>query len=410
MTVLPEHADDRAQAPAAGGAEPSATGGAEPPATGGGQLPATGGAEPSATGVAERPGRADSQAGSERSAEVGRLVTTRFGRLVTTRFGRLVTARPGWLATARSGRHVTARSGWLVTTLAVLVALLMLGHSLVPNALGNAGSLLETFLPWLGVSVPVLLAAALLRRSVVACAAVALTALVWCSLFAGTVLDKSSGGGDLSVVSHNVHDGNPDPRRTARDLAASGADVIALQELTSRTAPVYERTLASAYPYHAVRESVGLWSKRPLRAAEPLAIMPWTRALRATVDTPKGPLAVYVAHLASIRVHPSSGFATEKRNEAGARLAGFVREERLPRVVVVGDLNGTTDDRALRPLTSRLRSAQEEAGQGFGFSWPAAFPVVRLDQILARGVTPVSAWTLPRTGSDHLPVAASFRL
>ncbi|GGV15864.1 endonuclease/exonuclease/phosphatase family protein [Streptomyces spectabilis] len=311
---------------------------------------------------------------------------------------------------SQAGGGRSHRSGWLVATLAVLVALLMLGHSLVPNALGNSGSLLETFLPWLGASVPVLLGAALLRRSAVACAAVALTAVVWCSLFAGTLLDKSSPGGDLSVVSHNVHDGNPDPGRTARDLAASGADVIALQELTARTAPVYERTLAATYPHHAVRESVGLWSKRPIRDVEPLAIMPWTRALRATVDTPKGPLAVYVAHLASIRVHPSSGFATEKRNEAAARLAGFVREEKLPRVVVAGDLNGTVDDRALRPLTSRLRSAQEEAGQGFGFSWPASFPVVRLDQILSRGVTPVSARTLPRTGSDHLPVAAAFRL
>ncbi|MCI3930209.1 endonuclease/exonuclease/phosphatase family protein [Streptomyces sp. AN091965] len=345
---------------------------------------------PRADGQAELPERAGSQAELAECAEVQAQLSER--------------------TEAPAGGSRSDRAGWIVAALAVFVALLMLGHSLVPNTLGNAGSLLETFLPWLGVSVPVLLAAALLRRSAVACAAVALTAIVWCSLFAGTVLDKSSTGGDLSVVSHNVHDGNPDPKRTARDLAASGADVIALQELTSRTAPVYERTLADAYPYHAVRESVGLWSKRPLRAAEPLAIMPWTRALRATVDTPKGPLAVYVAHLASIRVHPSSGFATEKRNEAAARLAGFVREEKLPRVVVVGDLNGTTDDRALRPLTSRLRSAQEEAGQGFGFSWPAAFPVVRLDQVLARGVTPVSAWTLPRTGSDHLPVAASFRL
>ncbi|MFB7500197.1 hypothetical protein ACFC09_36875 [Streptomyces sp. NPDC056161] len=46
----------------------------------------------------------------------------------------------------------------------------------------------------------------------------------------------------------------------------------------------------------------------------------------------------------------------------------------------------------------------------FGFGWPAAFPVARIDQILVKGVTPVSARTLPRTGSDHLPVAAALRL
>ncbi|MFD7288542.1 endonuclease/exonuclease/phosphatase family protein [Streptomyces sp. NPDC059863] len=84
--------------------------------------------------------------------------------------------------------------------------------------------------------------------------------------------------------------------------------------------------------------------------------------------------------------------------------------ESLPRVVVVGDFNGTIDDTALRPLTAQLRSAQEAAGDGVRFSWPAAFPVAGIDQILVKGVTPVSARTLPRTGRDHLPVAAALRL
>ncbi len=75
--------------------------------------------------------------------------------------------------------------------------------------------------------------------------------------------------------------------------------------------------------------------------------------------------------------------------------------------MLLGDLNGTTDDRAFAGLTSQLRSAQETAGDGFGFSWPAGFPVVRIDQILVRGVEPQRSWVLPATGSDHLPVAAT---
>ncbi len=78
--------------------------------------------------------------------------------------------------------------------------------------------------------------------------------------------------------------------------------------------------------------------------------------------------------------------------------------------MILGDFNGSVDDSALRGLTGSLRSAQREAGDGFGFTWPAAFPVVRIDQILVSGVTPRAAWTLPATGSDHLPVAASLRL
>ncbi|MFI6054890.1 endonuclease/exonuclease/phosphatase family protein [Streptomyces violascens] len=295
---------------------------------------------------------------------------------------------------------------------AVLCALLMALHSLVPNTVGNLGSLLQTVLPWTGLAVPLLLALAVARRSAPAAVAVLAPAVVWCSLFAGTLVDKGSGGGDLTVVSHNVNEENADPGRTARALATSGADVLALEELPRRATArsTYEQELASGYPYSAVRGSVGVWSKYPLRAAEPLEIMPWTRALRATLDTPKGPVALYVAHLASVRVLPTVGFATATRNESAAKLAAAVRAEPLARVLVVGDFNGSADDSALRTLTGQLRSAQTEAGDGFGFTWPAGFPVVRLDQIMVKGLTPVTSWTLPDTGSDHLPVAASLRL
>jgi len=54
-----------------------------------------------------------------------------------------------------------------------------------------------------------------------------------------------------------------------------------------------------------------------------------------------------------------------------------------------------------------MQSAQSVAGDGFGFTWPASFPVVRIDQILVRGVKPDSSWVLPANGSDHRPVEAS---
>ncbi|WP_146252216.1 hypothetical protein [Streptomyces carminius] len=44
---------------------------------------------------------------------------------------------------------------------------------------------------------------------------------------------------------------------------------------------------------------------------------------------------------------------------------------------------------------SRLRSVQDAAGDGFGFSRPAEFPVVRVCRILVRGVEPRSSWLLP---------------
>ena len=134
--------------------------------------------------------------------------------------------------------------------------------------------------------------------------------------------------------------------------------------------------------------------------------MDYTRALRTTVATDQGPLAVYVAHLGSARVNPRAGFWTDSRDRGAQALGKAIAAEQHERVVLLGDLNGTMDDRAFADLTSQLRSAQNAAGDGFGFTWPASFPVARIDQILVRGVKPESSWVLPATGSDHLPVAA----
>lgn len=170
-------------------------------------------------------------------------------------------------------------------TLAVLLAL----RSHLPSGPGQLGSLAQTLAPWSGVAVPVLLVLALARRSAPAQIAVVLTALIWGALFGGVLIDKRQQGGGLTVVSHNVDEANRDPEGTARRLAASGADIIALEELRAAAVPAYERVLNRAYGHHSVRGTVGLWSTYPLSDTESVAIMPWTRALRSTVETPKGP-------------------------------------------------------------------------------------------------------------------------
>ncbi|MEU6222100.1 endonuclease/exonuclease/phosphatase family protein [Streptomyces sp. NPDC047042] len=300
----------------------------------------------------------------------------------------------------------------------------MMLHSSIPNRVGNLGSLTETFLPWFGVFIPLLLAGAFLRRSASAVAALLLPVIVWLSLFGALLGDKSHAGSDLVLASHNVSADNPDPVGTARDLAASGADVLALEELDDQATGTYEKELAKAYPYRTVQGTVGLWSKLPLSDSRPVEIetdygplaatkptdvrMADNRALRTTVATDHGPLAVYVAHLGSVRVNPRSGFWTGTRDRNAQALGRALAAERNNRVVLLGDLNGTTDDRALAGLTSKLHSAQDTAGDGFGFTWPAKFPVARIDQILVRGVEPDSSWVLPSTGSDHLPVAAGI--
>ncbi|MEU8520265.1 endonuclease/exonuclease/phosphatase family protein [Streptomyces sp. NBC_01216] len=303
------------------------------------------------------------------------------------------------------------RRGILLAGCSVLLTLLMVLHSDIPNRIGNLGSLTETFLPWLGLCVPVLLVLALLRRSATALIALLLPSVVWLNLFGGLITDKSAGGGDLTVATHNVNADNPDPGGTARRIAESGADVVALEELKSEMVPIYERGLSGTYPYHSVQGTVGLWSKFPMRDTRDVDIrLGWTRAMRSTVTTPQGEVAVYVAHLPSVRVKLNAGFTANQRDKSADALGEAIAGDPHRRIVLLGDLNGTMNDRSLNAVTSQLRSTQGASGDGFGFSWPASFPMARIDQIMVKGVEPVSSWTLPETESDHLPIAARIRL
>ncbi|MFG2358556.1 endonuclease/exonuclease/phosphatase family protein [Streptomyces sp. NPDC048521] len=299
----------------------------------------------------------------------------------------------------------------VLAALGLLLALVMLVHSRIPNRVGNLGSLTETFLPWLGVAIPVLMVLALIRKSATALITLLLPAIVWLNLFGGLLTDKSGSGGDLVVATHNVNADNPDPAATATDVAASGADVLALEELPASAVPVYEKALSRTYKYHAVVGTVGLWSTYPMSGVRAVDIkLGWKRAMRATVATPRGPVAVYVAHLPSVRVKMEAGFTARQRDKSADALGEAIADETVQRVILLGDLNGTMNDRSLNAVTAQMRSTQGAAGSGFGFSWPASFPMARIDQIMVKGVEPQSSWTLPRTDSDHLPVAARVKL
>ncbi|WP_434600351.1 endonuclease/exonuclease/phosphatase family protein [Streptomyces sp. A5-4] len=303
------------------------------------------------------------------------------------------------------------RRGIVLAACAVLLTLLMVFHAQIPNSIGNLGSLNETFLPWLGLGVPVLLVIGVVRRSATALVALLLPALVWLNIFGGLLTDKSHSGGNLTVATHNVNADNRDPGGTARVLAESGADVVALEELKASAVPSYEAALSGTYKYHSVLGTVGLWSKYPMTDTRSVDIkMGWIRAMRSTVTTPAGKVGVYLGHLPSVRVKLNAGFTAGQRDASADALGEAIARDPLGKIVLLGDLNGTMNDRSLNAVTSQMRSTQGAAGDGFGFSWPASFPMARIDQIMVKGIDPVSSWTLPETGSDHLPIAARVQI
>ncbi|MFE4263250.1 endonuclease/exonuclease/phosphatase family protein [Streptomyces sp. NPDC056883] len=309
--------------------------------------------------------------------------------------------------------------------------------------------MLETFLPWLGLAVPLLLALALRRRSAATALALLLPTAAWLGQF-GTFLPHaatptptptthSTDSTDsthpphpphappptLTTVQHNISDENQNPSRTAKALAAPHPTLIAVEELTPAAVTAFTATLGADYPHHATHGTVGLWSAYPLTDVRPVDIKPsalagdphWNRALRATAATPGGPVAVYVVHLPSLRLG-ASGFGSARRDESAALLGSALAAEPADRVVLLGDLNGTADDRGLAPIRTALAAKPTPTPAaantpaptaGFAFTWPAAFPLARIDQILARSGTVTRVRTLPATSSDHLPLTADIQ-
>ncbi len=286
--------------------------------------------------------------------------------------------------------------------MSVVVAVALAGHRLIPD-LGGVTTVMESLLPWLGWSVPPLLVAAALARSAVAVVAALVPAVVWAAMFGPALLRSSPGGpSDLAVGTVNVGVRNNASGEAVRAISED-LDLLAAQELTpgGPAAKQLDRTFKHRYAV----STVGLWSRYPISARKPLDVgMGWVRALRAVVSTPKGKVTVYVMHLASAR--PGH---TASRDTSLAQARKLVDADTSERVLLLGDLNTATTDRNLRGLTPPLTDAQSVAGDGFGFTWPAEFPITRPDHILFKGMTATEAGVAPATGSDHRAAIASLR-
>ncbi|GAA1868499.1 endonuclease/exonuclease/phosphatase family protein [Myceligenerans crystallogenes] len=306
--------------------------------------------------------------------------------------------------------------GLVLAVLQLLIAAALYLHAQLPDALG-IGSLVESVLPWLGALAVLLLLLGLARRSVTATLAFLVPAAAWGWMFwprvAELFTEADPPRSDVVVVQHNASDTNRDVAGTAGVLLAASPDVVTLDEVDAALAGQYTRAFGDALPYHATRGTVGVWSAHPLRDVQDVDLRPaafgpgWERGMRATVVPRKGDpgVTVYAVHLPSTRVGPG-GYDVAARNESIGKLADVLRADGSDAVVVAGDLNAAVEDRALDPVTALVSGPQD----GFGLTFPAAFPMVPIDHVLARGAEVTAVEILGRTGSDHLPVAAHVDL
>lgn len=324
-------------------------------------------------------------------------------------------------------RHQTSTA---IAFLACLAVAFLTLHRFVPDVDG-LGSLLETWLPWVAVPVVVLLVAAAIvhtRRAVIATLA---AALVWTGLYGPALLPRgSSAPAQLRVFSEDVNGKAKEATDSGSMALAQHADVVALEDMYSSVSASSVDKLNAAYPNHVTEYEFGLWSRYPITAATPIALgstvstkdssigadaadlaasdvnIPVIGALKATLETPHGALTVYLVHLPQ-PVLGDQGFA-KARDVAMTQFVAMLNQDKSTRLAVIGDINVAATDRQFSQLTRNdaLTSAQQAAGSGFGFTWPAEFPIVRLDDVLTRGLTPLRSVVLPAIarGQTHLPI------
>jgi endonuclease/exonuclease/phosphatase family metal-dependent hydrolase len=229
----------------------------------------------------------------------------------------------------------------------------------------------------------------------------------------------------LPVASYNVHkcvglDRRRDPERTLRVIVELDADIVALQEADRRFGD-----RAGLLDLERVREVAGLtpvpfdrpgaahgWHGNLLltRNAEVEAVRPLSLpgleprgALVVDLRHRAGPLRVIAAHLGLLRA--------SRLLQAQAILAALEDDDDGRSTLLMGDLNEWRmhGRSSLAPLAARKRLPAAVP------SFPAQFPVLALDRIIASPCAEVVHLSrhdspLARVASDHLPVKAWLRL
>ncbi|MET0965775.1 MAG: endonuclease/exonuclease/phosphatase family protein [Nakamurella sp.] len=303
-------------------------------------------------------------------------------------------------ASARPPDRRRSRRGLGVAAAALILAAGIGFAPLIPSWDG-AGAAWTSFLPWSAVLLVLLGAVSLIRRAWWACSAVLVAVLVWSAVFVPQLIPASgiSDTADLTVATANIGAANIDQAAAVRQLAATGAGIVSVQEIVG-TDTAATAVLDAQFAFQARVSTVGLWSQWSMDEPEALELgLSWARALRTVVHHPAGDIAVYAVHLPSVR--PGDIAA---RDDAITQLRDLVAADTAARVLVVGDLNTAGTDPALTALTAELADSRQTVRGGFGFTWPAAFPATRPDHVLGKGLTPVSDQVLAAAGSDHRAV------
>lgn len=224
---------------------------------------------------------------------------------------------------------------------------------------------------------------------------------------------KNPGGRSLRVATANVQSYTANQTLVGAQLAQLDADVLLLEEVWTVKHLEQLKAELPGFIFYQAGDSKGDYAHYGVFVATRLPVTSDSfrvfdhgLGLQATADF--GTVFIVGLHgRKKFEYGPSDVVDTVSLQSSQAKeVLTAVSGRRF--AIVGGDFNAPPSAPSLKLLRASLMDAFAAEGSGYGYTFPAGLPLLRIDQILCSpSLRPVHCWTVA-TGSDHLAVVADF--
>jgi vancomycin resistance protein VanJ len=233
----------------------------------------------------------------------------------------------------------------------------------------------------------------------------------------------------FTVLTYNVGNGRAHPARLADMLRASGADIVALQELNHLQAQAIEESLTVEFRYRAMFPGgfagKAILSRYPILRSEQLHLTDVRPDLLAALDLGDRALTVISAHPPPPLPAPLR-MRFDAKTTAQIRSLTAIAQQSAP-AILLGDFNMIDTHSEYANITSTgLKDAFKASGRGRGHTlprrvgpwkrnqwlngmirWVPLPPMFRIDYVWhTKHLRSLDCWVGRDAGSDHMPVMA----
>ncbi len=315
-------------------------------------------------------------------------------------------------------RSLAARLLWIgvvghfTAALAALLALLVLGESTRP-------SFFLVYLPRHPFAAPGLLLLPLVlisrRRVLVALEALAMLIALFPLMGLRVGYSRSPQQKPLRLLTYNVFYAKLDQAALATEIVGADADVVVLQ--AGKTA--FSALLQAKLPGWTVRidDEFILATRLPVSSAElpeRFEVDVAAGRVQYMLDGPSGAFQVIHVHPVSARAglfdREDPQLANRLRERQARAAADAAARSKVP-VLIAGDTNLPGLSAISRRTFGGFDDAFDRVGSGFGYTFPAKAPWMRIDRVLAGPrVRFLRHRVLPRGASDHRAVVVDFEI